>query len=113
MIFEPKWKSLLANTVGPIFTPQQCQDIIKNPDTDFARFGLRKTGKDGKPYPTATTRDICTKHYMYSKEREFKSDDSLAVSVGKLQTTLAQMKNKVEARFLTHLSRWVAVLKKP
>ena len=28
MIFEPKWKSLMANTVGPIFTPQQCQDII-------------------------------------------------------------------------------------
>jgi PKHD-type hydroxylase len=28
MIFEPKWKSLLANTVGPIFTPSQCQDII-------------------------------------------------------------------------------------
>ena len=29
MIFEPKWKSLMANTVGPLFTPQQCQDIIK------------------------------------------------------------------------------------
>ena len=28
MIFEPKWKSLLANTIKPIFTPQQCQDII-------------------------------------------------------------------------------------
>ena len=28
MISEPKWKSLVANTVQPIFTPQQCQDII-------------------------------------------------------------------------------------
>ena len=28
MIFEPKWKSLLANTTGPIFTPEQCQNII-------------------------------------------------------------------------------------
>ena len=28
MIFEPKWKSLMANTTEPIFTPQQCQDII-------------------------------------------------------------------------------------
>jgi len=28
MIFEPKWKSLMANTVGPLFTPEQCQDII-------------------------------------------------------------------------------------
>ena len=28
MIFEPKWKSLIANTIGPLFTPSQCQDII-------------------------------------------------------------------------------------
>ena len=28
MIFEPKWKSLMANTIGPIFSPAQCQDII-------------------------------------------------------------------------------------
>jgi len=28
MISEPKWKSLMANTVAPIFTPEQCQDII-------------------------------------------------------------------------------------
>ena len=28
MIFEPKWKSLIANTTAPIFTPAQCQDII-------------------------------------------------------------------------------------
>ena len=28
MITEPKWKSLLANTTEPLFTPEQCQDII-------------------------------------------------------------------------------------
>ena len=28
MISEPKWKSLLANTTAPIFSPVQCQDII-------------------------------------------------------------------------------------
>ena len=28
MIFEPKWKSLMANTTRPIFTPEQCQNII-------------------------------------------------------------------------------------
>jgi len=25
---EPKWKSLIVETVTPVFTPQQCQDII-------------------------------------------------------------------------------------
>ena len=28
MITEPKWRSLLANTTGPIFSPEQCQNII-------------------------------------------------------------------------------------
>jgi len=28
MITEPKWKSLMANTIEPLFTPQECQDII-------------------------------------------------------------------------------------
>ena len=28
MLFEPKWRSLIAATVAPIFTPQQCQNII-------------------------------------------------------------------------------------
>ena len=28
MIYEPKWKALLANTTGPLFTPEQCKDII-------------------------------------------------------------------------------------
>jgi hypothetical protein len=28
MITEPKWKSLIVETTGPIFTPEQCQLII-------------------------------------------------------------------------------------
>jgi len=53
MIFEPKWKSLLANTVGPIFTPEQCQDIIKvghQQKTQDARVGTQE--KKGGEYDT-------------------------------------------------------------
>ena len=28
IITEPKWKSLIAHTIEPIFTPEQCQNII-------------------------------------------------------------------------------------
>ena len=28
IITEPKWKSLIVETIGPIFTPEQCQLII-------------------------------------------------------------------------------------
>lgn len=49
MIFEPKWKSLLANTVAPIFTPAQCQDIINmghQQKAEKAKVG-HKTRREG------------------------------------------------------------------
>ena len=49
MMFEPKWKSLMANTIGPIFTPEQCQDIINmghQQKAEEARVG-HKDGKQG------------------------------------------------------------------
>ena len=53
MIFEPKWKSLLANTVGPLFTPSQCQDIINmghQQKSEEARVGDKE--KAGGKYDT-------------------------------------------------------------
>ena len=50
MITEPKWKSLMANTVAPIFTPQQCQDIINmghQQKAEEAKVG-HKDAKGGK-----------------------------------------------------------------
>ena len=50
MIFEPKWKALLANTLGPIFTPAQCQDIINmghQQKAEEAKVG-HKDGAGGK-----------------------------------------------------------------
>ena len=29
MIYEPKWKSYVVQTTGPLFTPEQCQKIIQ------------------------------------------------------------------------------------
>ena len=49
MIFEPKWKSLLANTTSPIFTPSQCQDIINmghQQKAEEGKVGTRE--KEGK-----------------------------------------------------------------
>ena len=49
IITEPKWKSLLANTIGPIFSPAQCQDIINmghQQKAEEAKVGAsRKEGK--------------------------------------------------------------------
>ena len=49
-MFEPKLKSLIANTVQPIFTPQQCQDIINvghQQEQEEAKVG-HKGGRQGK-----------------------------------------------------------------
>ena len=50
MIFEPKWKAFLAYTLGPIFTPAQCQDIINmghQQKAEEAKVG-HKDGAGGK-----------------------------------------------------------------
>jgi len=50
MIFEPKWKSLMANTITPLFTPEQCQDIINmghQQKSEEAKVGTIKK-KEGK-----------------------------------------------------------------
>ena len=50
MITEPKWKSYIATTNEPLFTPQQCQDIISaghaEPRQD-ARVGSKVKSKAG------------------------------------------------------------------
>ena len=51
MINEPKWKSMMANTVGPLFTPQQCQDIINighQQKKEEAKVGHKEGNKEGK-----------------------------------------------------------------
>jgi PKHD-type hydroxylase len=50
MITEPKWKSLMANTTGPLFTPDQCQDIINmghQQKAEKAKVGNKGGIKDG------------------------------------------------------------------
>ena len=49
MITEPKWKSLMANTISPLFSPQQCQQIIDMGHTQKAEEAkVGSTGKEGK-----------------------------------------------------------------
>jgi len=50
MITEPRWKSLMANTTEPLFTPSQCQDIINmghQQKAEEAKVG-HKEGAAGK-----------------------------------------------------------------
>jgi len=50
MIYEPKWKSLMAHTTEPLLTPEQCQNIINlghQQKAEEAKVG-QKEGPEGK-----------------------------------------------------------------
>ena len=50
-ITEPKWKTLIATTVTPLFTPSQCQDIINmghQQKAEEAKVGSSREYKEGK-----------------------------------------------------------------
>ena len=58
MISEPKWKSLMANTTQPIFTPTQCQDIINmghQQKSEEARVGSVEKNSKYDPKMRITT----------------------------------------------------------
>ena len=47
MITEPKWKCLLANTINPLFSPEQCQNIINmghQQKSEEAKVGSKEKG---------------------------------------------------------------------
>ena len=50
MITEPRWKSFIVETTGPVFTPEQCQIIINAGRTEpkqNAEVGNDKGNKEG------------------------------------------------------------------
>ena len=51
MITEPRWKSYIVETTIPIFTPEQCQDIInagRSEPKQNAHVGTQKGIKGGE-----------------------------------------------------------------
>jgi PKHD-type hydroxylase len=47
---EPRWKSLVVTTTGPLFTPEQCQNIIdvgENLEKEKAKVGITHNEKGG------------------------------------------------------------------
>jgi PKHD-type hydroxylase len=47
ILYEPKWKSLIVETIGPIFTPEQCQLIINAGQSEPKQNGQVGGGAGG------------------------------------------------------------------
>ena len=50
MIYEPAWKSFIATTINPIFTAQECENIIKIGHQQPPRSGKVGGQKDASKY---------------------------------------------------------------
>ena len=75
MILEPKWKSYVVETTGPLFTPEQCQKIIdlgenrlqeiksKGHTTEATTFGNnhKQAMKDALPQNDKTVEELKVK----------------------------------------------------
>ena len=48
MITEPRWKSYIVETTQPIFTPEQCQDIINAGRAEPKQDALLEINKESK-----------------------------------------------------------------
>jgi len=91
----------------------QCATTISSdPTEDFQSYGqMAKSPKDGRLYPTGTTRDICARHYMWNKHVEFASKESVHDSLDAMESTAASLSGAIESRLLAHAKKWSVVLR--
>lgn len=99
----------------------QCSTTIKvSPEKDFEHYGKTnkkevktKTGSVTKAYPTSGSKDLCVRHYMHTKKREYTSADYLDVQA--ICKELDNMGSKLDdalGDLTSHCGTWKNVFKK-
>jgi len=89
-----------------------CQKIIQNsPEDDFKQFNVTFI-KNGREYPTTETKDICTAHYLFSKQKEYKQKLENMELEEKLLKTQEILKNTLDWEKISHCSRWKNIIAK-
>lgn len=102
----------------------QCREIIKDdPESDIREFGIINTvtnirkGKNGREYsvmmsyPTTEAKEICLRHYLYNKEREyiFIKEHNISEIIEQLKSAKDILEEKLGIEIL-YLSSWIRVL---
>lgn len=102
----------------------QCKEIIKNdPESDIQEFGIINTvtnirkSKNGQEYsvmmsyPTTEAKELCLRHYLYNKEKEYNFIKEH--NIDDIMKQLQQAKDTLEEKLgieILYLSSWIRVI---
>jgi len=88
----------------------QCKTVIvHDPDISFYQYGQTKD-INNKKYPTPETKKNCVRHYMFVKEKEYNSHETLEEVLIRLTDTKKQIEKNAEGLGLEntiHCKNWV------
>ena len=74
MIYEPKWKSYVVQTTGPLFTPEQCQKIIQAGRSEPKQNASVGVGNENGGVVDTNTRTSHISWIPFSKMKEMYAD---------------------------------------
>ncbi len=74
MILEPKWKSYVVETTGPLFTPEQCQKIIQAGRSEPKQNASIGVGNENGGVIDTNTRTSHISWIPFSKMKEMYTD---------------------------------------
>jgi hypothetical protein len=91
-----------------------CTSVItKSATTDFSKYTNTKPStfwragrRVAMDFPTAETSDLCTKHYMLCKYREYQDNRSLTELRKELISTYTVLKEKIGLDYVGHAQVW-------
>lgn len=94
-----------------------CRDVItRNPEREFGEYTDTKVStfwRSGKrvsmDFPTARASDLCTRHYMWCKHREYTEAVELASTCDAFRRGFEVLKRSVALDYVGHCKTWPAV----
>lgn len=99
----------------------ECRGVIKdNPEMDFGAFTESKAStfwRSGQrvamEFPTAKASDLCAKHYLWCKHREYTEAKQLDPLCAELESTFNLLREPIGLEYAGHAAIWPMVLRIP
>lgn len=98
----------------------QCRNILNNNTDNFIEFGMTKVisfKRKGliinRDFPTTSTKEICLKHYLYNKDREFKEIKKIKKDylISKFNEMYKKTNKLIGLSEVYYLKNWAKILK--
>jgi hypothetical protein len=95
----------------------ECRTVIDtDPNKAFLRYGLTKTlpptetRRRAMEFPTQETKNHCVRHYMFVKEREYRSTEPIQDTIASLKATHTLLDGVLSPEAIAHCGVWAEQL---